>query len=1099
MHLRRSLGVLLVGSILGASVPAGLIAALPLIAAAAVSGPSSKSSHTDRESSVHYRATREGLVLSNGAKGRKALSKLPTSVTVLQQERKLAATATVGGSWTNLGPSPLNTGALYHFSQASGRVLALAYAPTSPGTIYLGGADGGVWRATSGGVVWTPLTDNMPSLAIGALAVDPNNSGIIFAGTGEISGGAPNPGTVTGSLYGVGIMKYTSTDGAWHLYGDTVFRSEAISAIRVDPTDSSRVFAGVVNKDSCVYNTPPCTTVRGVAISINGGLDWSKPTGPGSIGAHDVTDLAIDNAGNLYAAVGGRSDAANGVYYSTDHGKNWSNASPSGVGSSWIWKISLAPTTMGNPRSSQILYALAGGSTGGTVQGILQTSNGGTTWSPLSTSGAICGTQSYYSPYVAVDPSNANIVYVGLTDVYKSTNGGGPLPTVWTNLTGGFDASCNYHDPPAESIHVDQHAILFIPGGSTTLFANDGGVYSSTNGGSTFTSLNGNLGLTQFYGGDLSRTNAGTILGGTQDNGIVVTGNGGGTWNQSREGDGFYAAIDSTISTNMYGEYTYGWPFRNKQSGTPGQWTSQAPNAMFSDPALFAAPLVMDPSSASTIYSGHAKLWKTVNGEDTWTIIDAPPSHLTFSDPQTNPCVFWNGTVWTRTSADCIMQIAVAPSSASVIYISDPIGETWVTTNGGTNWMSLDGTDCSPSNQSPFWCTPRGASITGLAVDPTDPQIVYATANSFSTTGTQQYHVFRSVNQGMTWQDISAALPNEPFQSIAVNPVNHTTVYAGADIGVYTSSDSGSTWSVLGTGLPNVSVYQLVPNHSGTELTAFTYGRGIWKISVPAPDVYAAGAIGTDGGLWSIHSAVSGFTAMGGGFIGAPAVAAVPQTVGPSVALFIGTGLDHNLWVRNSVTGWQPLTNAAVYCIDSPAAAIIGGTLYVACQASSHDLWHAEGPAPTGTNLPQLNITAWHGLGGIIKAGPAIASVNGTVTYFVVGSDDHVWTRGLVAGYAQMPWTCSGHPAAATSGTTSYFACDSLNGSLVYSSNSGSGWSALQSLGGVLVDGPGIAFVASGPIFFVEGTGGTIWHRTVAGPWTRDGGQVNNGVGATAL
>ncbi len=262
---------------------------------------------------------------------------------------------------------------------------------------------------------------------------------------------------------------------------------------------------------------------------------------------------------------------------------------------------------------------------------------------------------------------------------------------------------------------------------------------------------------------------------------------------------------------------------------------------------------------------------------------------------------------------------------------------------------------------------------------------------------------------------------------------------------------------------------------------------------------YIAGAVGTDNGLWVLPSG-SQFAPEGGTLLGAPAIAAIHQNTGPAVALYVATGTDHTLWVRNDFKGWQIFASAPTYCIDNPAAVVIAETLYVACQGRDHALWHAEMPAPSSTDLPRLNPTSWQSLGGVLTAGPAVSNVAAKPTYFVIGTDQHVYARdSMSSDFTRSDWTCIGHPAVASFNSTSYFACHGTYGGLWYSTNTGAGWSTVQSLGGPLVDGVGLAATSAGPIFFVEGTNGTVWHRSISSDWALDGGLVHLGLAATAL
>jgi hypothetical protein len=262
---------------------------------------------------------------------------------------------------------------------------------------------------------------------------------------------------------------------------------------------------------------------------------------------------------------------------------------------------------------------------------------------------------------------------------------------------------------------------------------------------------------------------------------------------------------------------------------------------------------------------------------------------------------------------------------------------------------------------------------------------------------------------------------------------------------------------------------------------------------------YVVGVVGTDNGLWTHANGGTGFTSGGGVLTGAPAVVAVPQTSGPALPIYIATGSDHNLYVRSDSKPWQALTSNPVYCIDNPAATILSGILYVACQGSDHALYEAQTAAPTGSNLPTIS-SGWQSFGGVLLYGPSMAPIGGTLTFIVVGSGNQVYSRTLTAGYSQLPgWRCIGHIGFAANGSTSYFGCHGTDNALWYSTNAGGGWSAAQSLGGGLIDGVGIAANASGPTFFVEGTDHALYHRTPTGIYVKDGGQLQFGAAAAGL
>jgi len=740
---------------------------------------------------LKHKAERSGQTAPGSVAGPGVLA------TATAQNAAMASISTVGGAWRSIGPAPLHPRTNFvgigppSYPDDTGRVLALANAG---GTVYLGAADGGIWKSTNLGGSWTPLGDYLPSLAIGALAVSPGGA-TILAGTGE----PPDP---FDGIRGIGI--YRSIDGgqSWTLTGATLFASQsvavppptgpapgqAITAIRFDPSDPNRVFASYTN---------------GLAVSTDGGQTWAALTDP-AVHFASITDLDIDSAGNLFAARGVNADAQNGIYYSTDHGATWARIFNFGGTNTFVWKLALAPSTAGLPRSGQVLYAVAGTAkdltTGDShLAGIFHSVNGGARWFNVASAGSIGATtgQAWYDIYVAVKPSDANFAFVGLVDVYRTTDGG----SNWSNQSNVYSIF-----PLPAAIHPDQHAALFM--GSTILFGNDGGVYKSTNNADSFSSANGaGLSLAQFYGGDASATASGTLLGGEQDNGNALTTNTGGNWTDISGGDGFSTAIDFNNPSNLYFEDAWGQPARSSDGGASVQLVCFGLNqpGLCNDnhAELFGAPLVMDPSNARTLYSAHQNfLWKTTDGMLNWTPLRSPTS----GGPMPSA-------------------VGIAPTSPNTIYLGDTNGNTWVSTDGGNSWTS---TSCPSST-----C---GRGISALAVDPSDPRIVYATVTGY--VGSQQQHVFRSTDRGTTWHDISTRLPDVPFQDLAINLNNTSVLYAAADIGVYISNDSGLTWSVLGHFLPNARVFHLTMR--GNLLVAWTHGRGAWKFdltTVPPPSV----------------------------------------------------------------------------------------------------------------------------------------------------------------------------------------------------------------------------------------------------------------------
>ena len=278
------------------------------------------------------------------------------------------------------------------------------------------------------------------------------------------------------------------------------------------------------------------------------------------------------------------------------------------------------------------------------------------------------------------------------------------------------------------------------------------------------------------------------------------------------------------------------------------------------------------------------------------------------------------------------------------------------------------------------------------------------------------------------------------------------------------------------------------------------------------PPTQLAGTVGANNGLWVLDGSNGGFSPGGGQLSAAPAVVGVRPTSGTATPVYIGTGIDHNLWESDGSGGpWVPLTTTPVYCIDNPAAVSAGvrgsGTITVACQGGDHALWAAQAALPA-SGLPHMGGAAWHSLGGRLLAGPAVTQRPGLSgpSYEVVGTDQQVWELNPGANqFAPRGWYCNGHPAAATNpaGSTAYFACQGTDRQLWFSTDAGSNWQTARAAGGVLVDGPGIAATPGGAVFYAEGQDGALWHLALngstPGTFQLDGGVIHAGAGAAGL
>ena len=529
--------------------------------------------------------------------------------------------AVEGTSWQPLGPRRIVDREL----PAAGRVSAVTLHPTDLNVVYVGGAQGGVWRSDDQGASWRPLTDGECSLAMGAVALDPVAPEIVYAGTGEqhFSGD---------SYYGCGVLRSTDGGRSWRQLGAQWFIhpdgwGTRIARMAVDPGSAGTTTSTVVY----------AATEWGLFRSGDSGGTWSA--------ALDgvATDVLVhpDRPGTAFAAVRGE-----GVFRSADRGATWDRLEMGldDGGEMIPARINLAQAHS-NP---EVLYASVAEKNSGRLIGIYRTDDGGDTWKKLTAGEAGCGSQCWYDMALAVHPENPEIVYFGGIQLYRSRNGG----ISFTEITG----------PPWT--HVDQHVITTDPRRpDMVLVGNDGGVYRSMDMGGSWESLNTNLELAQFYGGvSIDPHGPWRLAGGTQDNGTLRVAVSEMDWRMAWGGDGGYTAIHPTRSElwleNQWGG-DYSGPRRIIGNGRPVQ---RANGIDLTDEALFIPPLVMDPFDPSVLYFGTVRLYRTGNGGERWEVIGGPFPHK-------------------------ISAIAPALSDSAVVYVGTR-GAVHATTDGGATWAS---------------------------------------------------------------------------------------------------------------------------------------------------------------------------------------------------------------------------------------------------------------------------------------------------------------------------------------------------------------------------------------------------------------------------
>ncbi len=681
-----------------------------------------------------------------------------------------------------------------------GRITAIAADPSNPMIVYAGAADGGVLKSTDGGLHWTPIFDEMPSLSIGAITIDPTDPSKIYVGTGEANSSGD-------SFDGDGL--YMSPDGGTTWVHLGLEQTRHINRIVVNPQNPQVLFVAAMGS---LFSPSPD---RGVYRSLDGGQTWEQV-----LFVSDTTgciDLAInpENPQILYAAMWERirrpwmrrvGGPTSGIYRSTDGGETWellTNGLPQGAN---VGRIGLALA----PSNPQVIYAIYADHPG-YFMGIYKTTDGGDTWFRVNDAALsnLFSSYGWYFGNIRVDPTNENVVYALGLDLYRSTNGGNS----WQNLTG-------------YSVHVDQHDLWIDPQNPQHLIlGNDGGIYVSNNGGISWTKST-DLPITQFYRVTVDFLNPERIYGGTQDNGTMRTLTGSvDDWQIIYWGDGFFCIVDYTNPNVIYAEYQYG----GLGKSTDGGYTFyDATAGIGPDRRNWNTPVVMDPNNPQVLYYGTYRVYKTTNGAGWWFHISPD---LT------------NGPGGGNLQFGTITAIAVSDADPNVLYVGTDDGRVWMTPDGGGAWIPVD--DSLPDR----W-------VTDIAILPGDPNTAYVAFSGYAWD--EPYaHLWKTTDGGTTWQDVSGDLPECPVNTIVIDPATEAVI-VGTDFGVYVSTDD-SLWTPVGTGLPNAVVMDMVFHPTTRKLVVGTHGRSTWWIELPITTVEeTSGDVFNGWKMWVLPQPFSG-------------------------------------------------------------------------------------------------------------------------------------------------------------------------------------------------------------------------------------------------
>src|SRR5689334_19433501 len=686
-----------------------------------------------------------------------------------------------------------------------GRVTTVTGVPSQPRTFYMGVASGGVFRTTDAGASWVPITDGkVPVASTGSIAVAESDPNIIYLGTGS-DDIRSNVST------GRGIYKSADGGNTWSFAG--LYDAGQIGSVRVHPTNPNVAWVAAIG------NAFKANSERGVFKTTDGGKTWKKVLFlSDSVGAADL-ELNPANPDIVYAWMwrgerkpwtiisGAPNSTGVGFYKSTDGGEHFTKIT-NGLPTELVGKANLAVSAQ-NPNR---VYALVEAKPGG---GLYRSEDQGNSWKLISNYAQLI-TRPFYYVALGADPTNADIVYAGAENFYKSTDGGAN----WTTLR-----------PP----HGDNHDIWISPkNGNVLIQANDGGANVSQDGGRTW-STQMNQPTAEIYGVWLDEQFPYRLYGAQQDASTVIVP----SFPVAGETEPFIGGPGCETGPIIphpknpqivYGacKGQFGRMFMNTRQeqnywvGAQSLYGNDAKDLIYRFQRV--SPMEVSLFDTSTVYYGSQFVHRSKDGGVHWEKISP--------DLTAHPacCQGGSGEPITRDVTgeefySTLYAISESKLEPGVIWTGSNDGPFYVSRDNGKTWKNITPKDL-----------PTGGRVQYIETSPHRKGSAYYAVYRYLL-GDFEPYIYKTENYGATWTrltDGKNGIPADwPTRVVHEDPVREHLLYAGTEFGLFISFDDGTHWQPFELNLPNVPVTDIKVHHD--DLVIATQGRSMWILDDVSP------------------------------------------------------------------------------------------------------------------------------------------------------------------------------------------------------------------------------------------------------------------------